>query len=80
VSDACCGPEEHRAGDPESGPEKIWQVRELQLAGMAAVVLLAGWLLGRFGYEPVSRLLELAAVLTLARGRALSPALVLVTG
>ncbi len=34
MSDACCGPppEGQQSGEPESGPEKLWQVHELQMA------------------------------------------------
>jgi cation-transporting ATPase G len=63
MSDACCGPGEVTAGaEPDSGPEKLWLVRELQLAALAAVLLLVGWLVGRAGDDTVSRIIELAAV------------------
>lgn len=60
MSDACCG-----AGDLEThvGPEKLWHVRELQLAALAAVALAIGWTLGLAGYGSVSRSMELVAVL-----------------
>jgi cation-transporting ATPase G len=48
--------------EPESGPEKLWHVRELQVAALAAVLLFAGWLVGRADYDTVSLVLELAAV------------------
>ncbi|CPT96363.1 heavy metal translocating P-type ATPase [Mycobacteroides abscessus] len=58
MSDACCGSE----GDaPRQGPDKLWQVRELQLAAGAALLLTAGWALGRSGYDTASQVVELAA-------------------
>jgi cation-transporting P-type ATPase G len=60
VSDACCGPE---ISEPQAGPEKFWHVRELQLATLAAVLLIVGWLVGRAGSETISVGLELASVL-----------------
>jgi cation-transporting ATPase G len=60
VSDACCGPQ--GTGEPEAGPEKLWQVRELQLALLAAALLAAGWIVGRIGYGGVAVAIELAAV------------------
>lgn len=63
MSDACCGPAADGVDDePESGPAKLWQVRELQLAMVAATLLLAGWVLDRPGYQNVSVGVELAAV------------------
>lgn len=59
MSDACCGPQ---VGEPEAGPEKLWQVRELQLAVAAAVLLVIGWLLARGGQETASLIVELIAV------------------
>ena len=58
MSDACCGSE---AAEPQAGPEMLWQVRELRLAALAAVLLAVGWLIGS-RYETVSLVIELAAV------------------
>jgi cation-transporting ATPase G len=49
MSDACCGPDEHGHDDHhEETPQRLWQVREIQFAAVAgllvAVGLLAGWL------------------------------------
>ncbi len=60
VSDACCGPQ--GAAESEAGPEKLWQVRELQFAALAAVLLAVSWIVGRVGYEGVAEAVELAAV------------------
>ena len=60
MSDACCGPQ--GAAEPEAGPERLWQVRELQFAALAAVLLAVGWVVGRVGYEGVAVGVELAAV------------------
>ncbi|BDX31589.1 putative cation-transporting ATPase G [Mycobacterium antarcticum] len=60
MSDACCGPQD--AAELDTGPEKLWQVRELQLAVLAAVLLAAGWVLRKYGYEGVAAAVELAAV------------------
>ena len=59
MSDACCGPESQ---DPGAGPERLWQVRELQLAAAAGVLLGLGWLIGRSGYDRVAIAFELLAV------------------
>ena len=64
MSDACCGPTS--AAEPEAGPEKLWQVRELQLAALAAVLLAIGWGVGRFGVDGGAVAIELAAVVVAA--------------
>ncbi|MDN4519628.1 cation-translocating P-type ATPase [Mycolicibacterium austroafricanum] len=68
MSDACCGPqpEGQQSGEPESGPEKLWQVSELQMAVAAAVLLGVGWLIGRAGYAGIGLTLELIAVVIAA--------------
>ncbi len=58
MSDMCCGPQ---SVEPHEGPEKLRQVRELQLAALAALLLLAGWILDRHGYGTASQGVELAA-------------------
>lgn len=60
MSDACCGPQP--ATEPDAGPEKLWQVRELQLATLGAVLLAAGWAIGQFTSHGVVAAVELAAV------------------
>ena len=60
MSDACCGPRDDVELD--AGPERLWQVRELQFAGLAAVLLAVGWIVGRVGYEGAEEAVELAAV------------------
>jgi cation-transporting ATPase G len=44
MSDVCCGPDDH----DEDAPQRLWQVREIQLAALAGLLvvtgLLAGWL------------------------------------
>ena len=81
MSDACCGAARQRptGAEPDTGPARLWQVRELQVAAVAAVLLGAGWLAGRVGAaDPVVLGLELvAAVLaasTFVPGRAAQPA------
>ncbi|NTY59679.1 heavy metal translocating P-type ATPase [Mycolicibacterium sphagni] len=59
MSDACCGAQ--HVAEPDAGPEKLWQVRELQLALVAAVLLAAGWMVARIGYEGVAVAIELTA-------------------
>lgn len=58
MSDACCGSD---GAAEQEGPDKLWQVRELQLAAVAAALLMVGWMLGRSGYDTASRGVELAA-------------------
>ncbi|MQA13978.1 MAG: cadmium-translocating P-type ATPase [Pseudonocardiaceae bacterium] len=66
MSDACCGDDNPAAGaeaEHAGEPERIWQIRELQAAAVAAVLLAAGWALGRAGSETPALALELTAVL-----------------
>ncbi|GAA2807931.1 heavy metal translocating P-type ATPase [Crossiella cryophila] len=58
MSDACCGPSE---AAPAADPGRLWQVRELQLAALAAVLLAAGRLIGD---DPVGTGLTLTAAVT----------------
>lgn len=60
MSDDCCG--RPSGAEPESGPESLWQVRQLRLAALAAVLLLAGLSAGRLGSPAVGTGVELAAV------------------
>ena len=58
MSDACCGPDDTRAEpshahtDTDEGPARLWQVRELQLAAVAAVLLGGGWLVEQIAGGP----------------------------
>ncbi len=62
----CCAPAEANAAtgaeEHDQGPRRLWQVRELQFAVVAAVLLLAAWATGRAGAETPELVLELAAV------------------
>lgn len=63
MSDPCCGPAANGVDtEPGSGPDKWWGVRELQLAALAAALLLGGWALHRSGLSSIGLGLELAAV------------------
>ena len=61
MADGCCGPQEidrvedtgAGAGSHDHGPQRLWQVRELQLAAAAAVLLVLGWLFATTGAEGV---------------------------
>ncbi|SEL93372.1 heavy metal translocating P-type ATPase [Rhodococcus maanshanensis] len=66
MSDACCGPTPADTAEPDHGPGRLWHVRELQCAATAAVLLAAGWALGRAGIGPAATALELAAVVVSA--------------
>ncbi|WP_370183536.1 heavy metal translocating P-type ATPase [Rhodococcus wratislaviensis] len=71
MADACCGPAPARpnsagATTSDDGPERLWQVRELQYAAIAAVLLGAGWLIGTAGSERVATLLALLAAVVAA--------------
>ncbi|WP_439663814.1 heavy metal translocating P-type ATPase [Lentzea sp. HUAS TT2] len=46
MADECCGPQEQAEERDDHGPASWWQVRELQLAAVAAVLLAVGWLTG----------------------------------
>ena len=60
MSDACCGP--RNDVEPDAGPERLWQIRELQFVALAAVLLAVSWIAGRVGYEGIAHAVELAAV------------------
>ncbi len=63
MADVCCGPEgAERHVESQAGPERIWQVRALRLAALAAGLLAAGWVAGRLGGQQASVALELSAV------------------
>lgn len=70
MSDACCGPAPAgTAGpgaEPDEGAQRWWQVRELQFAAVAAVLLAAGWMVGRSGGDTAGTVLELAAAVVAA--------------
>ncbi|MGW0037545.1 heavy metal translocating P-type ATPase [Gordonia sp. NPDC003376] len=66
MSESCCGPGaagERGVGDlgDDGRGERLWQVRELQYAAVAAVLLTAGLLVGRAEVAGVSAGLEIAA-------------------
>ncbi|MEV6324965.1 cation-translocating P-type ATPase [Nocardia sp. NPDC051787] len=64
MAEACCGPQDERTddhGDTGHGPERLWQVRELQYAAIAVVLLGFGWLIGRSGGDSAVTALEILA-------------------
>ena len=69
MADECCGPQETRQADThddhghdhDHGPQRVWQVRELQLAAVAAVLLGVGWLISAISSERIGVWVELAA-------------------
>ncbi|RZT85595.1 cation-transporting ATPase G [Pseudonocardia sediminis] len=69
MSDACCGtePANDVAADTE-GPVRLWQVRELQMAAVAAVLLAVAWLTDLAAGTPTLLVagIELAAAVTAA--------------
>ncbi|WP_082079799.1 heavy metal translocating P-type ATPase [Williamsia herbipolensis] len=71
MSDACCTPEttpaqNSAAGAPDEGPARLWQVRELQYASIAALSLVVGWTIGRTGMDGVATALEIIAAIVAA--------------
>ncbi|MFR9802632.1 heavy metal translocating P-type ATPase [Pseudonocardia sp. RS010] len=74
MADACCGPDPGPANAPGADPvetahdrARLWQVRELQLALVAAAVLGAGWFLDRAGIaSPVAIGVEALAAIVAA--------------
>lgn len=60
----CCGPphETGPAAGPDAGPEKLWQVRELRFAALAAALLTVSWIVGWFGYRGPADAVALVAV------------------
>ncbi|MCE6998523.1 cation-translocating P-type ATPase [Saccharothrix sp. S26] len=63
MSDACCGPREEQPTEVEAdhGPQRLWQVRELRFAAVAAALLAAGWLVGLTGADRIGTVLQLAS-------------------
>ncbi|MCP2333110.1 cation-transporting ATPase G [Actinoalloteichus cyanogriseus DSM 43889] len=71
VADECCAPREEHPGTRDQpgprdhaeqrGPRRLWQVRELHVAAVAALLLVAGWLISTWGDERVGAVVELAA-------------------
>jgi Cd2+/Zn2+-exporting ATPase/cation-transporting ATPase G len=57
----CCGPQEAAPDAGERGADRLWQVRELQVAAAAAILLGAGWLIGLAGAEQMGLAFELVA-------------------
>ncbi|UOT08546.1 cation-translocating P-type ATPase (plasmid) [Rhodococcus opacus] len=71
MSDACCGPSAptenaHTGAEPDQGPRRWWQVRELQYAAVAAILLAVGWVIGRSGAETAAVVVELVAAVVAA--------------
>jgi cation-transporting ATPase G len=65
MSDACCGPgDEHDEAAPaeeSEAPQRIWQVPEIRLAGIAGILLLGGFVAGWLDWHPGEVGLHLAA-------------------
>ncbi|WP_431908907.1 heavy metal translocating P-type ATPase [Amycolatopsis thermoflava] len=64
MSDACCGPDDHGHHDDDHGaetPQRLWQVREIQFAAVAGILLGAGFLAGWLGSEITGTVLHLLA-------------------
>ncbi|MFC4950101.1 heavy metal translocating P-type ATPase [Pseudonocardia sp. GCM10023141] len=75
MSDLCCGPDDHDATETTDGrpgqaapraatveaPQRLWQVRELQLAAVAGILLGAGFLAQLAGSDPTGIVLHVAA-------------------
>lgn len=65
MSDACCAPgaapPKDEEATPDAGPVRLWQVRELQCAAVAAVLLAVGWGVGRAGWNVAAVILEIGA-------------------
>ncbi|MGI5506377.1 heavy metal translocating P-type ATPase [Lentzea sp. CA-135723] len=65
MSDACCGPEETREteqkAEQDHGPQRLWEVRELQLAALAGVLLGIGFALSLSGAELAGDVITLAS-------------------
>ncbi|MGW5745349.1 heavy metal translocating P-type ATPase [Amycolatopsis sp. NPDC003861] len=65
MSDLCCGPDDdhtepHTTAEPET-QQRIWQIPEIRLAGVAGVLLLGGFIAGWLGWPPGKTGLHLAA-------------------
>lgn len=66
MSAECCGPDEHQDSSPTSTagvekPQRLWQIRELRLAAVAGVLLVAGFVARWGGADTVSAGLHLGA-------------------
>ncbi len=67
MSDLCCGlgegPDERttQADAPEEAPQRLWQVREIPLAAVAGVLVLAGFVCAWSGWDSGAIGLRVAA-------------------
>ncbi|NME81494.1 cation-translocating P-type ATPase [Rhodococcus sp. 105337] len=70
MSNACCGPvpasPPEPGAEPDHGLQRWWQVRELQVAAVAVVLLAAGWMIGRAGADVTATVVELIAAVVAA--------------
>lgn len=60
-ADCCDHDDDHQKEDTETANIKIWQIKELQLAALAAVVLAIAFVFERTGTEPFGSVLALIA-------------------
>lgn len=63
-ADCCDHDEDHKDEPSDADKVKIWQVWELRVAGVAAVLLVAAFILGRTGFDIFGTVLALAATAT----------------
>ncbi|WP_329410654.1 cation-translocating P-type ATPase [Nocardia vinacea] len=62
MSDVCCGPDERSHDDhDQDGAHRIWQVRELQFAAVAGLLMVAGFVAGLAGSHTVGVVAYLGA-------------------
>ncbi|MEU0470258.1 cation-translocating P-type ATPase [Amycolatopsis sp. NPDC006131] len=61
MSDACCGPDEHDDEHAGETPQRLWQVREIQFAAVAGILLGAGFLADWLGSGITGIVLHLLA-------------------
>ncbi|NKQ56196.1 cadmium-translocating P-type ATPase [Amycolatopsis sp. K13G38] len=60
MSDACCGHDEH-GHDEDEAPQRLWQVREIQFAAVAGILLAAGFAAEWLGTGLTGTVLHVAA-------------------
>ncbi|MGW4369710.1 heavy metal translocating P-type ATPase [Nocardia takedensis] len=77
MAEACCGPEDEHVETTEHEVRRLWHVRELRYAVVAALLLGLGWSIARTGPDPLGVALEVAAAVVAALSFAPSAVLAL---
>lgn len=68
MADACCGPDLNPPATTEAheNGQRLWQVRDLQIAAAAALLLAISWLVGHTGADTAATVVALFAAVIAA--------------